>query len=689
MTKNKEGKTAIDESSRKQVDSAQFWTKQIEDARREAKSFRETANRVYETYEAQDESTNRTVSSRTSRSNILWANTQLEKPAIYSRIPKVVTQAHKGSQEEEARVMAEMLESSTTFQIENGETFNLTMNDIVQDFQLAGRGVPRIRYTPKMGKIRLQEPVFADLQTGQYADIDGTPVPSEQVQTGPASEAYIDQEIDDVISQSVTYEYVDYSHFLHAKERIFDKVWWVSFDNYLYKDEVEELFGKKIAESLGYDKQIESGDDSNRQPEQQVDDKRALVVEIWDKLSRKVRYICPSKPDKFLKVEDDPLGLKEFFPVPRPLINNKSTRSLKGRPTYIYYERHVRDLDLILDKISILTESLRCVGVHDQSFDSALKNIFATRKNKTFPIDWPRFNDAGGFNGIFQMLPMADVVAQLTSLYEAAERKKMTIDEISGVSDILRGDTNPNETATAQQMKGQYATLRLSEKQSEVQRIARDLVRMTAEIIAEKFSQETIKLLAGAASFKEQDAALVDQAIATLRNDGLRRLKVDIETDSTIAVDEQAEKEQLSELISAISDLFQRALPIVQVKPAYQVVFDEILRKVARTYRLGKQFDAAITQAIAADAQQAEQAAQQEPPPDPAMLKLENDLNVSLQKLELEREKAASSLAIEAEKIRQQFDLTRATLQNSANNKTIDVLQRMQNGKGDMRARAL
>ena len=39
----------------------------------------------------------------------------------------------------------------------------------------------------------------------------------------------------------------------------------------------------------------------------------------------------------------------------------------------------------------------------------------------------------------------------------------MCTNAITGMSDIIRGLSEPNETATAQQIKGQFAVLRLSD----------------------------------------------------------------------------------------------------------------------------------------------------------------------------------------------------------------------------------
>ena len=56
----------------------------------------------------------------------------------------------------------------------------------------------------------------------------------------------------------------------------------------------------------------------------------------------------------------------------------------------------------------------------------------------------------------------------------------------------MRGATDARETLGAQQLKTQYGSTRIRDKQEEMVRIARDLVQIVAEIITEKFDPVTM-----------------------------------------------------------------------------------------------------------------------------------------------------------------------------------------------------
>jgi hypothetical protein len=93
--------------------------------------------------------------------------------------------------------------------------------------------------------------------------------------------------------------------------------------------------------------------------------------------------------------------------------------------------------------------------------------------------------------------PLDSIVNALAQLTQQREMIKATIYEVTGLSDIVRGASDPDETATAQQLKSQWGSLRIQKMQSEVARFARDLFRLKAEIMANKFSFETMLLMTG------------------------------------------------------------------------------------------------------------------------------------------------------------------------------------------------
>ena len=96
-----------------------------------------------------------------------------------------------------------------------------------------------------------------------------------------------------------------------------------------------------------------------------------------------------------------------------------------------------------------------------------------------------------------------------------------------GISDIMRGNSNPYETATAQSIKGTMGTNRLEEQKNVCANFARDLLRMKAEIIAKNFDAATLTRMTG--------EEVTPEVEAILRDDFQRTCSIDIETDSTVS----------------------------------------------------------------------------------------------------------------------------------------------------------
>jgi hypothetical protein len=101
--------------------------------------------------------------------------------------------------------------------------------------------------------------------------------------------------------------------------------------------------------------------------------------------------------------------------------------------------------------------------------------------------------ESGGLERHIWLMPLDKLTAVLQQLYLQRQQVKQVIYEITGISDILRGATVASETATAQNIKNQWGTLRLKDLQAKVQIYVRDCLRIVASIQGKHFSQETWK----------------------------------------------------------------------------------------------------------------------------------------------------------------------------------------------------
>lgn len=568
----------------------------------------------------------RDADGKSKKFNILWSNVQTLQPALYDREPNPNIERRNREDNDLGLTVSEVLERGANYFIKT-EKFNEVMRQSVLDRLLPGRGVAWVRYVPV---------------------IEG----------------------EELYSEDVVFDYVDWCDFGHNVARVWAEVNIGWRKTYLDRAELIKRFpkhGEKIpldAKALG-DK-IESGEQG----------KKAIIYEIWDKDKQKVVWLH-KQYKAILDEKDDPLKLKGFFPFPRPIYATLTNKSLIPTPDYVQYQDQAAEIDTLTARIDLLTAALKVAGVYDASAEGVQKILTDNAENKLYPVDsWAMFAQNGGLKGAIDFLPIEQVANVLTGLYAARDKIKQDVYEITGISDIIRGATDPSETLGAQELKGKYAGLRLGAMQRDVARFARDLVEITVEIMAEHFDLETIKQISGVKlltnvekqqiqmqmqqyqqiamqaqqSGQKPPPSPVDKKTMSLmklpswedvesiiRKDMPRCFIIDIETDSTIKADQDAEKAARTEFISSVGAFLQQAAQVQD--PSLKPVLMEMLMFGVRGFKEGREMEAVFKNAIDDMKQQSEQ-----PKPDPnaAVAEMEG------KKLQLEEKKI--EIDVEAKK---------------------------------------
>lgn len=579
--------------------------------------------RKYKNLPLATESTNNTNAVRTIF-NILWSNVQTLKPTLFSRVPKVVVERRLKNDDPQARRCATIAERCTQFSLSQEHDDFMYVGDlVVEDRLLPGRGTAREVF--KCDKIEKQ------LEDGT---VDPNYPTNEKSQT----------------------KYIYWEDFIHPAGRYWDEneVPWIAYRHWMDKRTVERHFGAEIAKKVKY-QSVSKEDDDPIDPNDKTAGKRCEVLEIHDYWDRKVCWITEGYKEAPLKVEDDITRLDKFFPSPRPLFATTTTDSLIPVADYKLYDFLADELNYCLERISCLTECVRFVGFHDAAFDENIRDLIKIKDGTTVPVkNWAIYAERGGLKSSVEFVPVDKVASVISELVKYAQNLLQQIWEVTGMPDIVRGNSDPNETATAQQYKGQFATLRIAKKQADVQRFMADLIRIKAEIIFELFTDETIMQMADYNNMSEEDKSFFFEDLQILRDDKLRTYKVDIETDSTIQIDEEADKAARMEFITTLGELLNSSVQAMQLEPETKELMMETLKFGARGFRQGRELEATIektTKAILESKKAQEEAAANQPPPrDPAEVKAEADMMVAQLKGNIEMVKADNKVAIESMK---------------------------------------
>lgn len=107
----------------------------------------------------------------------------------------------------------------------------------------------------------------------------------------------------------------------------------------------------------------------------------------------------------------------------------------------------------------------------------------------------------------------------------------------------------------------------------------------------------------------------IDAVMALLRDGMMRRFRIDIEVDSTIAGDESQERQDRTAFIQATTNFVKEWGPIVAANPAMAPLAGELLLFGARSFRIGSSMEEVIEETVDKLEQQA---AQPKPPPPPS-----------------------------------------------------------------------
>jgi len=594
-----------------QKERAEFWHKEISNARERHKDWIKTGQRVENIYRGESEENLEVF-------NILWANTEVLKPTVYAKTPKPEVQRRHLQSDPTGEDAAEVLEKTASTALESSDfDFDREIEKAVEDFLVPGRGQVRIVYKPT-----IEEDEFPS------ADDDGNEI------TEKTSEK---------VFEEVRIEYVYWRDFLHSSGRSWSRVWWVGFASDMSREDLIEQFGNKGKNiPLAGEVDFDDTKKADKHKEKKDEEGYARVWEIWDKRARKRLFVSEGHED-IIDEDDDPLNLGGFFPCSEPLYSISSNKSLEPVPEYRMYQDQAKELNILTRRINRLTDALKVRGVYDSSITS-IPQIFSGEENELIADDnYSKLVAMGGLENAIAFAPITIIADVLTKLTQRRNEVMQVVYQITGLSDIIRGFSDPRESATASRMKGQYGTMRIQKRQKKVQRFARDVIRIMCEVIAEFFEAETLLIMSGVKVDNATQGGM-DQIVKRLRSDKIRDFTIDVETDSTIMLDEQERREEATTFLGAIGQFMQQAMGAVEAGIMSKEAAKELILFVSRRFDAGRDVQN-ILRTIG------EGKPKEDPMAKAAMAKQQ----MEQQKLALQQEELKNEITIEMEKLKLEY----------------------------------
>lgn len=624
-----------------------------------------------------------TIPSR-SKFNILWSNVETLRPALYGRVPVPDCSRRYKDADPVGNLAAQILERCLSFHLAVDDAFDNACKAAVTDRLLPGRGVLWERYVPQFSEPQMPRvPLVprqmmaedeeaersADPGAAEWVHPSGSPVKPDAIKDDPVLGKYVEEgeEYREVLwEQSVT-EYVFWQDITFSSGRSWSdiqKSGWVKRNNYLTRKQLIERFGEELGKKVPLNYEPEGLDEKTRLNfGERI--KKGLVWEIWDASTGKVTWMCPEYIDRVLDEQDDPLQLEGFFPMAPPLCATTTTDTFTPVPDYVEYQDQARQLDDTTARLDILIQALRVIGIYDASNKATLSNLLSLNRgeNMMLPVEnWAMLAEKGGMRGVVDWFPLDQIVGTMTSLFEVRDRLKQDLYEITGMADIIRGQNDPDSTATAERIKGRFASFRLGDSQTEVQKFIRSQLRIKAEIIRNHFSPETILEMSGFAQMQGVDKNNAMQAIQLLKSDRLSAFRIGVETDSTIAQDETEQQASANQLLMGVTGYMKTIEGIVEVAPEMLPPLKEMLMMAVRRYKAGRSVEESVEKAFDALGQRVQQDAAQ-PKPSPEEIKAQTQIQVEQAKAQAQVQSKTAELQVQKANDERDYAARQAELQ--------------------------
>jgi len=622
-----------------------WWIAQLDAEEKAHAAWRKQGREADKQYR-DDEKTSKTDASAYP---LFWSTIKVEHAAVYAERPKPDVRRRWSDMQGPQKTIAQCIERALLYAIDD-EMFDDPCHRAVDDFLVRGLGCAKVVYHAETGTRPvtvpgLGTPVMApmlDEESGEPGE-----APEAAPPEAPMTEDYIK-------TQSVSVEFVPWDRVRWEPCTAWGRQDWTSFDVPMRLSEIRSTYpNAKLAKEIVKDTGGESSGENNLPQALQKYSQVYIVHEIWCRTTKKI-YVVSKAVEGLIDSWDDQLKLKKFFPCPMPMFANLESAQCSPMPDWYFGRRQFKYVNTVTTRMERLTEQLKDVGFYDASLGE-LSELMNAQDGTLKPITdlLARLDTQAGratFDSIICKQDNSTKIVVLQKLSELRDQKKEEIYEIFGIADILRGASKATETATAQTIKGQWASIRLSTKQQAMGAWFRGLFRIMAEIFAEHFTAEQLFAMTG--------IQLDDQMMAMLRDDELRCYAIDVETDSFAAQDEEADKQASLEMVKAVSDALNTLMPAVANGMLPADLVKEMILVVARSFKSGRALEDQLEQltgtvqqmqGMQQQAQQGQQAAQQ--------------MQGQMQQLQAQASQQIRDLQTKLQELAQQLQQTQADLE--------------------------
>ena len=700
--------------------SPSWWKSQITQADRRYEKFIKSAEESIKVFNGIKEI--ETLKDAPRRLNVWWYCVNTLLPAYYSSTPKAEVNLRKRAGGLSYELGSVILERNTQYSMDCHFSFDKVGYNAALQFLLTGQAVLWARYAPKFEKVFQEIAVIRD-PSGALIQGDGTPYEGDTEGFTEASNGILisSVEVEQKVDEKAILEVVQFSDYRCSDARNEAEVEWQARRAFLDRDQATSLFGEEKADKLNYD----SIPESNKKDASRQDEKfegKAEIWEIWCEATNKVYWIQTNYEDILIEETEPPIKFEGFYPC-SVIRQTQDPNSVIPVSDYSHVKDQILEVERLTTRIHALTQAVRPNFLYDAAMGDYLEQLFQDDLKGIGVTGWTANKGRGGLQGGMEFLPVEQFVNVLNTLQQNRQSALQQLYETLKVSDLLRGTSEQYKSATANRLESAWSSLGLIVRQNMFCKFISDAIMHLGTIIAEQFDEERILDVGDAdrlisetlptpapqpqmpppqpevplpgepveepegmpempegmeaqmpgnpeAEIERIEAEIID----ILRDSKERNYRIQIASDSMVAIDQQQQQQEGTVLIQAAGGFFDQMRGLVEQYPPLAQFSLSLFQNFIKRFKGGKEIDGLFSKALKEIEQISkakEEAAKQPPPPDPKTLEIQGRMQIAqvesqarLQATQMEMQDKAvkNQLAAQEQQLKMQRDQLEAQL---------------------------
>jgi hypothetical protein len=671
--------------------SPRWWKAQISEAEERRKSFIDQAEESIRVYNAQKD---RTVMNDVERRiNVWWYCINTLLPAYYSSTPQAEVDLRKRSGSLPYQLGSVILERNTQYAMDVHFSFDQVGYLAALQFLLTGQAVLWARYAPKFETV-MQEIALVKTPDGLMTG-DGKPYEGDTtnlVETD-SNLVMVSVEVERKIDEKAILDIVQYNDYFCSDARTEAEVEWRARRAYLSRERANEMFGAEVADTLKYTSYPDVIKKSIRRKDDKYEGK-AEVFEIWCEETDKVYWLSKDSENPIIEASSPPIKYEKFYPC-SVITQSDDPDSVIPVSDYAHVRDQVLEVERLTTRIHAVTQAIRTNSVYDSTLGDQIEQLLSGDL-KLIPVtNWPSYKQRGGLANGVEGFNIAPYIEALQVLQTARQTALGQLYETLKVSDLLRGTSEQYKSATANRLENAWSSMGLIVRQNMFAKFVSDAVSNLSAIIAEQFDEETILDIGNVAevvgplikepapapepmpqeegmppqemqppapapmpmpSPEEQVQQMAQAIIAILRDNKQRSYRIQVSTDSMVAVNESQQQQEGMQLIQTTGAFFDQMRGLVEQYPPLMQFSMSLFQNMIKRFKGGKELDAVFAQgfeALGEIIKAKEEAAMQPPPPDPVMQEVQGRLQIA--QIEAEARMASAQMEMQDKAVKNQI----------------------------------